>query len=57
MTLDVFLDGFCIMAGVQKDQAMIRSLEFSTPQTYPLEKGKKLKMELTMAHAYMTKSP
>lgn len=40
-----------------KDQATIRSLEFSAPTPHSLEKEEKLKMELMIDHAYMGKPP
>ena len=44
-------------AGHQKDQAMIRSLEFSALVPYSLEEGERLKMELMFNHDYVMEPP
>ena len=49
------LDGSWTGTGHQKDQAMIRSLEFSTVSLYLPEREKGLKMELMIHHAYIMK--
>ena len=43
--------------GYHKDQAMIRSLEFSAPMSYSSGKGEGLKMELMSDCAYVMNSP
>ena len=43
--------------GYHKDQAMIRSLEFSAPMSYSSEKGEGLEMELMSDCAYVMNSP
>ena len=40
-----------------KDQTIIRNLEFSALPPLPLEKGKRLKMELLMDHSDVMKPP
>lgn len=55
-TLGGLLDGFRMVAGRQKDQAMLRSLAFSAP---PPSSGKEegLEIELMTDHACVMKPP
>ena len=44
-------------AGHQKDQAIIRGLEFSAPFPHPPERREELEMELMIDLAYVRKLP
>ena len=52
-----FFGSKCQGTGYHKDQAMIRSLEFSAPISYSSEKGEGLEMELMSDCAYMMNPP
>ena len=57
VSLSGLLDDSSMAAGHEKDQAMIRNLEFSAPSLHFLEKGKGIKMELMIDCAYMMNPP
>ena len=52
-TLGGLLDG----GGHQKDQAVVRRLEFSALPTHPPQKGEGMEIELMTDHAYLRKPP
>ena len=41
----------------QKDQAMIKSLQFSAPDLHTAERGEGLEMNLLIGHVYVRKPP